>query len=70
MMNVPFDQHGFTHLVNKHYIEMKRPFRASQPRDLLRQLLGIARYRNMPPQLTPELLDAACATYFVNIKPK
>ncbi|MDQ6695067.1 MAG: hypothetical protein M3014_11735 [Chloroflexota bacterium] len=69
-MNVPFDQHGFTHLVNKHYLEVSRPFRASQPRDLLRQLIGIARYRNMPPELSPQLLDLACSTYFVSAKPK
>jgi hypothetical protein len=70
MMNVPFDQHGFAYLVNKHYREMRRPFRASHPRDLLRQLIGIARYRNVPPEMTPELLDAACSTYFVNSRPK
>jgi hypothetical protein len=70
MLNVPFDQQGFTHLVNKHYVEKQRPFRASQPRDLLRQLLGIARYRNVAPELTPELIDGACSTYFVNVKPK
>ncbi len=68
MMGVPFDQQGFAYLVNKHYIEMKRPFRASHPRDLLRQLLGIARYRNVAPELTPQLLDAACGTYFVATK--
>ncbi|HEX8228360.1 MAG TPA: ATP-binding protein [Chloroflexia bacterium] len=69
-LNVPFDQHGFTYLVKKHYIEVGRPFRASQPRDLLRQLMGIARYRNVPPEMTPQLVDAACSTYFVNAKPK
>lgn len=69
-MNVPFNQQGFAYLVTKHYVEAKRPFRASQPRDLLRQLLGIARYRNVSPEMTPPLLDAACGTYFVNAKPK
>lgn len=67
-MNVSFDQQGFTYLVTKHYMEMKRPFRASQPRDLLRQMIGIARYRNVPPEMTPQLIDAACGTYFVNAK--
>lgn len=67
-LSVPFDQQGFTYLVTKHYVEMKRPFRASQPRDLLRQLTGIARYRNVPPEMSPQLLDAACSTYFVNAK--
>lgn len=69
-LNVPFDQHGFTYLMKKHYLEVGRPFRASQPRDLLRQLVGIARYRNVPPEMTPQLVDAACSTYFVNAKPK
>ena len=35
-------------------------------RDLLRQLIGIARFRDVPPEMTPDLLDAACGTYFVN----
>ena len=69
-MGIPFDQNGFNHLVTRHYFEMKRPFRASHPRDLLRQLVGIARYRNIAPEMTPQLLDAACATYFVNAKKK
>jgi hypothetical protein len=66
MMNIPFEQSAFNYLVKKHYIEVKRPFRASHPRDLLRQLVGIARYRNIQPEMTPQLLDAACSTYFVN----
>ena len=64
-MNVPFDRNGFTHLVNKHYRETGRPFRATHPRDLLRQLIGLAKYLNVPPELSPQLLDAACGTYFV-----
>jgi len=70
MMGIPFDQNAFNHLVTRHYLEMKRPFRASHPRDLLRQLLGIARYRNIAPEMTPQLIDAACGTYFVNAKRK
>jgi hypothetical protein len=69
-MGIPFDQNGFNHLVTKHYFEVKRPFRASHPRDLLRQLVGIARYRNIAPEMSPQLLDAACGTYFVNSKKK
>ncbi len=64
-MGVPFDKAGFTHLVNKHYRETGRMFRATHPRDLLRQLIGLAKYLNVPPELGPQLLDAACGTYFV-----
>jgi hypothetical protein len=70
VMGVPFDQNGFAYLVTKHYVDTQRPFRASHPRDLLRQLLGIAKYRNVSPEMTPQLLDAACGTYFVNAKKK
>jgi hypothetical protein len=67
-MGVPFDQKGFAHLVTKHYRETGRAFRATHPRDLLRQLIGLAKYLNVQPELTPQLLDAACGTYFVNAK--
>jgi hypothetical protein len=69
-MGVPFDQNGFNYLVKKHYIETGRPFRASHPRDLLRQMIGIARYKNVAPEMTPQLLDAACSTFFVNTRIK
>ena len=32
------------------------------------KLEDLARYLNVPPELTPQLLDAACATYFVKTK--
>jgi hypothetical protein len=67
-MNIPFSNDGYTYLVTKHYKEAGRPFRASHPRDLLRQLVGMARYLNVPSEMTPSLLDAAAATYFVNTK--
>ena len=46
------------------------PLRAVHPRDLLRQLVGLARYQTMPPQLIPLLMDQSANTYFVNITPK
>lgn len=66
-MGVPFDRDGLTHLLNKHYRDTGRAFRATHPRDLLRQLVGLAKYLNVPPELTPQLLDAACGTYFVKV---
>ena len=33
------------YLIRKHYVAAERPFRASHPRDLLDQLIDIARYR-------------------------
>ena len=42
------------------------PMRGCQPRDLIEQALSHAEYVGAAPQLTPELLEAACAGYFVD----
>jgi predicted ATPase with chaperone activity len=41
------------------------PLRGCHPRDLIDQALSLAEYQGQPRQLTPELLQAACAGYFV-----
>jgi hypothetical protein len=41
-------------------------FRGCHPRDLIDQALSHAEYLGEPRQLTPELLEAACAAYFVD----
>ncbi len=62
---------GFTHseaaidyLIDTHYRPVNRPFRCCQPRDLLLQILNYCRYRNRPPEITPELFDFAVENYF------
>ena len=44
--------------------------RGCQPRDLIDQALSLAEYRGEPRRLTSELLDAACAGYFVDEQEK
>jgi len=41
-------------------------FRGCHPRDLIDQALAHAEYLGEPRQLTPELLEVACAAYFVD----
>jgi hypothetical protein len=67
---VPFDEHGLAYLMRENYMRTGRPLRAVQPRDLLRQLVGLARYQTMPPQLIPHLIDQATNTYFVSMAKK
>jgi predicted ATPase with chaperone activity len=64
---VPFDQNGLVYLLREHYVKPKRELRACHPRDILRTLTGIARYLDKPAALTPELIDRACHTYFVDL---
>jgi hypothetical protein len=54
------------YLYRRHYKPIGRPLRACHPRDLLDQIVAICRYRGMEPVVTRELLDAACASYFVD----
>ncbi len=53
------------YLHRRHYRPEGRPLRACQPRDLLDQVTALCRYRGSEPVITRELLDAACASYFL-----
>jgi len=64
---VTFDQEVLIYLLREYYIKPKRELRACHPRDLLRILVGFARYHNSPPALTPELIDRACQVYFADL---
>jgi predicted ATPase with chaperone activity len=67
LLGVPFDQNGLVYLLREYYVKPKRELRSVHPRDILRTLQGIARYHNIPPALSPSLLDRACQTYFVEL---
>jgi hypothetical protein len=54
------------YLQRRHYNPMARPLRACHPRDLLDQVTALCRYRGIEPVITRELIDAACASYFVS----
>ncbi len=64
---VPYDDRGLTYLIQEHYLKPKRPRRACHPRDIVDQLVDIARYLNVPPTLSKDLMDRACDAYFVEI---
>jgi hypothetical protein len=63
--DVPYDEAGFLHLVDEHYEKAGRPFRGVHPRDLLDQLVALARYTEVPPRMTRHLLDSVVRTYFI-----
>ena len=67
LLKVPYDEQGLAYLLNEWYIKHDRDMRFVHPRDILSQLLDIATYLNQPPALTKDLLDRACASYFVEL---
>jgi hypothetical protein len=64
--NLRFHQVMVAYLQRRHYAPAGRPLRSCHPRDLLDQVTALCRYRGVEPAITRELLDAACASYFVD----
>ena len=61
-----FDESLVERLLTEYFEPRKIAPRGCHPRDLIDQSLSLADYRGEPHQLTQELLDAACAGYFVD----
>lgn len=64
--NIPFDKDCFMHLINKWYRNGNEVMQAVHPRDILSTLVAICDYEKIPPRLSPDLIDEACASYFVH----
>lgn len=62
---VELTESSLAYLIREHYIKVKRAPRACHARDLLDQIIDIARYLNVPPSLSKELIDRAAESYFV-----
>ena len=65
-------RHGLTydpaivqHLNKKYYIGRKLEMRACHPRDLTDQVVNLCRYHRRPVELTTDILDEVCQTYFL-----
>ena len=62
-----YDDRALGYLIQEYYIKPRRRLRAVHPRDLIEQMVDIARYLNVPMVITKELIDQACAAYFVEL---
>ena len=68
-LELRFDKLLVEYLQRRVYEPAGRPFRCCHPRDLLEQVVALCRYRGIPPKMTRELIDRACAAYFVDDEP-
>jgi hypothetical protein len=62
---IPFDPVMVEYLDRKYYQPRKLQMRACHPRDLVEQVVDICRYQGREPVISRELLDTACASYFL-----
>jgi SpoVK/Ycf46/Vps4 family AAA+-type ATPase len=63
---LPFDPSHARHVVDRFLEPRKIQPRGCHPRDLIDQALAYAAYSERPRALTLDLLEAACASYFVD----
>jgi hypothetical protein len=64
---IKFSNQGLAYLLQEWYIKPGRKLRASHPRDLCDQIVDIARYFSIEPELSRELIDQAAISYFVDL---
>ena len=62
-----YDERALGYLIQEYYIKPRRRLRAVHPRDLIEQMADISSYLNVPMVITKELIDQACAAYFVEL---
>ncbi len=64
---IAYEESVLAYLLNEHYLKNGRPLRSCHPRDIIEELMDIARYLGRPPRLTEDFIDRACAAYFVDL---
>lgn len=65
-LEIPFDRDVFLYLIQNWYRQCGRTMQAVHPRDILRTVQALCEYEGKQPRLTPELIDEACRSYFVD----
>lgn len=62
--DIPFSEQGLHYLLHQHHYREGRPLLACVPRDILRQVLDVAKYDGVRPELNEAMLDWAWHNYF------
>lgn len=63
--NLECDERGVDYILEKWMRPFQRPLRMCQPRDILERMVSIAKYNMERVTFSPDLIDAACDTYFI-----
>lgn len=65
-LNIPFHKDSFLYLLQTWYKQQGRELQAVHPRDILRTAVALCDYEGIPTRLSPDLIDEACHSYFVD----
>jgi predicted ATPase with chaperone activity len=64
---IPYVDQAVTYLIEHYYKPRSMQLRACHPRDLVQLIKDAARYRQIPPALSKDLLDQACEVFLVSL---
>ncbi len=65
---IAYSEFAANYLIATYYRQANRALVGSHPRDLVDQIIDMARFMKIRPELTPATLDAAAANYFVDMQ--
>jgi len=68
VQGVPYVDQAVTYLIEHYYKPRELDLRSCHPRDLVMLIKDSARYRQIPPSLSKELLDQAVQVFLVNLE--
>ena len=64
---VAFNEDVYQYMLQTYYKPSGRPLRMCHPRDIIDQIIAIAKYKMVAPEMNKALVDRACDTYFVSV---
>ncbi len=68
--NIPYEDWAVPHMYREYYTRRKIPPRNCHPRDVLDHFIDMTRYLETGNKLTPDLLDRASLSYFLDEPPE
>lgn len=64
--NVPYEEAAGHYIIERYYRPKHRHLRGVHPRDIIDLLLDISSFQNREAECSRELIDLACASYFID----
>jgi hypothetical protein len=64
--HIPYEERAGRYVIERYYRPKDRHLRGVHPRDIIDLLMDIASFRGIPAACTPELLNLACESYFID----
>ena len=64
--NVPYEEAAGHYIIERYYKPKHRHLRGVHPRDIIDLLMDISSFQGREPECSRELIDLACASYFID----